>query len=295
MDRRSTAARKTLGIALILIAGWSMVGCDDGGGGEESIVGMLMFDSLARSPELITAGTRIGLAAMIAQLHLTAEQASQLAELAREQGPAVRGEIDAQLADFKTMVSKMSELADQIVVADNPEQAMAQFVMDEGMMEMVAMFEGGDGPMAPIMGALDGHQDLMTPIVDGMDPATLAQLTGLPEKIKNNLRRLQWEKLEEAADNEALIDSVIQELTELLGYVEPADQPWAVEALRPLVVELSALEAEDFEQSLDGYTDAILVDVGPAAETLYEDASRLLVALIAHTEAASLLDVVAAK
>jgi len=118
-----------------------LAGCT---GEDENTPGMLAVDQALRNPQAFLAFVKLGMAVKIAECHFTPDQARALAEVAEAQGPAIRADVDAALAEANTAAAKLSSIADSVVTAEDPEEAVGQ-----AMMELMAGAEApaeGEGP-----------------------------------------------------------------------------------------------------------------------------------------------------
>ena len=118
-----------------------LAGCT---GEDENTPGMLAVDQALRNPQAFLAFVKLGMAVKIAECHFTPDQARALAEVAEAQGPAIRADVDAALAEANTAAAKLSSVADSVVTAEDPEEAVGQAMME--LMAGTPAPPGGEGP-----------------------------------------------------------------------------------------------------------------------------------------------------
>lgn len=114
-----------LGLVLLLLPGCT--------GEDQNAPGMLAADQALRNPQAFLAFIRLGMAVKIAECRFTPAQARALAEVAGREGPAIRADVDATLAEANQAAAKLSDVAERVVVAEDPED-----VLGNAMLELMA-------------------------------------------------------------------------------------------------------------------------------------------------------------
>jgi len=293
---RASCAWGAAVFGLVLIM--PMVGCNDGGGGENTSVGLVFADTSLRHPALVQSFLRVGLAMRISELSLTPEQAAELARIAREQGPAIRASLDEAFVTLEPAAATLAQAADLVVGAENAEQAMGQVMQQPGMLAVAGMMGNEGGPPAVLTGALDKHADAVGSIVDAMDLTALAKVSGVKEQLGRAFQDPgELDAAREAKDQvkfNAQVDRFASGAVKALGY-DPAVDQWAMDAARPIIGPWADQAQADRSASLEMTLNRLLTEVRPVEEDMVAKASRSLVATAAMEQAPDLLEKAAAK
>lgn len=190
------ACWSALTVALMLVPGCT--------GEDENAPGMLAADQALRNPQTFLAFVKLGMAVKIAECHFTPDQARALAEVAEAQGPAIRADVDTALAEANTAAAKLSSIADSVVTAEDPEEAVGQAMMklmtgaevpangpppdgapvDAFAERFFGMFSGEGPGIGP---ALDKHAADVEAILATMDASQRIAAAGIADGVERVL------------------------------------------------------------------------------------------------------------
>ena len=114
----------------------------------------------------------------------SSSQARLLAGVAEAQGPAIRADVDAALAEANTAAAKLSSIADSVVTAEDPEEAVGQ-----AMMELMAGAEApaeGEGP-PPGAAPVDAFAERIFGMLQTLRPRDQVEGSGVGLAIVNKI------------------------------------------------------------------------------------------------------------
>lgn len=293
---RAAAGWLTALLGLFLVV--PILGCDDGGGGENASVGLVFVDTSLRHPALMQSVLRVGLAMRISELSLSKQQAAELARIAREQGPTIRASMDEAFATLEPAAAKLAQAADLVVGAANAQQAMGQVMQQPDMVAVAGMIGNEGGPPAVLTGALDKHADLVGSIIDAMDVTVLAKVSGVKEQLGRAFGDSgELDAAREAKDQgrfNTQVDRFASGAVKALGY-DPAVDKWAMDAARQVIGPWADQAQAERSASLEMTLNRLVTEVRPVEEDMVAKAARSLVATAAMEQAPDLLEKAAAK